>query len=127
MLVDFSRTKSVVTTPDVGQPDRHDFLVQVFRGTHDSASGSREAPPTVLLDRDGVINVNRPDHVTHWSDFAFIPAALEGLGRLRRNGWQAVVLTNQSAVNRGQLTAEDLVAIHERMAREVRARGGEIA
>ncbi len=44
----------------------------------------------VLLDRDGVISENRPDHVKSWEEFRFLPGALEGLAALcERAGRQA--------------------------------------
>lgn len=41
---------------------------------------------TLLLDRDGVINVLRPnDYVKCWEEFVFLPGVLETLGPLRSN------------------------------------------
>ena len=33
----------------------------------------------IFLDRDGVINANRPDHVKSWDEFVFLPRALDAL------------------------------------------------
>ena len=38
----------------------------------------------IFLDRDGVINENRADHVKSWDEFEFIPGALAKLGEVRR-------------------------------------------
>ncbi|MBO0689945.1 MAG: HAD-IIIA family hydrolase [Candidatus Dormibacteraeota bacterium] len=81
----------------------------------------------VFLDRDGVINRRRSGHVTCWSDFSFMPGALRALRLLAAAGAHVVVVTNQSAVGRGLLTAEGLAAIHARMARVAARAGGEIA
>jgi D-glycero-D-manno-heptose 1,7-bisphosphate phosphatase len=40
--------------------------------------------PGILLDRDGVINENRPDHIKCWSEFEFLPGTLDALRSLRR-------------------------------------------
>src|SRR5467141_3773799 len=57
----------------------------------------------VFLDRDGVINRRRPDHVKSWSEFEFLPTALEALRLLRDQGATTVVITNQSAIGHGLL------------------------
>jgi D-glycero-D-manno-heptose 1,7-bisphosphate phosphatase len=80
----------------------------------------------IFLDRDGVINRRRVDHVKSWDEFEFLPEALEGLREINRVGAPVVVVTNQSAVGRGLLSEADLGAIHERMLSEVAAAGGRI-
>lgn len=70
---------------------------------------------TVFLDRDGVINENRDDHVKSWQEFAFIPGSLEAMSLLTRAGYRLFVVTNQAAVNRGQLSHVGLAQIHARM------------
>ena len=80
----------------------------------------------VFLDRDGVINRRRLDHVRSWADFEFLPQALEGLREINRMGAPVVMVTNQSAVGRGLLSEVDLGVIHERMLSEISAAGGRI-
>jgi len=84
------------------------------------------AERAIFLDRDGVINVRRADHVKSWSEFEFTPDSLLALRELADMGERAVVVTNQSAVGRGLLSAEDLALIHTRMADAVTAAGGRI-
>lgn len=71
--------------------------------------------PAVLLDRDGVINEHRYDHVRSWEQFRFLPRAVEALAAMSRAGLQLAVVTNQSAVGRGLVPAATLQQIHERM------------
>jgi D-glycero-D-manno-heptose 1,7-bisphosphate phosphatase len=80
----------------------------------------------VFVDRDGVINVNRAEHVRTWSDLEFLPGALDGLALLARFGVPVVVVTNQAIVNRGLVMRDTLDRIHERMVAEVDRRGGAI-
>jgi D-glycero-D-manno-heptose 1,7-bisphosphate phosphatase len=92
---------------------------------------ARERPPGsaaagVLLDRDGVINRERPDYVKRWDEFEFLPGAIPALRRLAAVAWPIVVITNQSAIGRGLATAEDVADIHRRMAAAVAAAGGGI-
>ena len=81
---------------------------------------------TVFLDRDGVIMVNRPQHVRSWSDVEFLPGALEGLALLARWTVDVVVVTNQAIVNRGQASRAAVDEIHARMLVEIKRHGGGI-
>lgn len=81
----------------------------------------------VFLDRDGVINANRPDHVKSWEEFAFLPGALHALRLLRAAGWTTVVVTNQAVIGRGIVSPAVVQAIERRMLEAVQAFGGRIA
>lgn len=69
----------------------------------------------VFLDRDGVINHNRPDHVKDWSEFQFLPGALTALRLLTHAGFRIFIVTNQAAVGRGLMPVEALEQIHARL------------
>jgi D-glycero-D-manno-heptose 1,7-bisphosphate phosphatase len=69
----------------------------------------------VILDRDGVLNVNRPDFVLVPEDWIPIPGSLEAVAHLKACGHTVVVATNQSAVGRGLLSPDALEAVHARM------------
>ena len=80
----------------------------------------------VFLDRDGVINENRPDHVKSWDEFHFLPGVREAVARLSAAGVRVFVITNQAVVNRGLATREAIEAVNARMVRELEACGGRI-
>jgi D-glycero-D-manno-heptose 1,7-bisphosphate phosphatase len=80
----------------------------------------------VFLDRDGVINLNRPDYVKTWEEFRFAKGALKALARLASTRFKIVVVTNQSAVGRGILTQEGLEHIHRRMVHEIEQASGRV-
>ncbi len=82
--------------------------------------------PAILLDRDGVINCNRPDYVKSWSEFEFLPGAVEALQRLSQLGWPVVVVTNQSVVGRGLVDHRTVEEIHAQMVAAVCGAGGRI-
>lgn len=84
------------------------------------------ADRAVFLDRDGVINRRRPDHVKSWSEFEFLPGALGAISELCQRTERVVVVTNQSAVGRGVISSQELAAIHRRMTQAVEAAGGHI-
>jgi len=70
-----------------------------------------------------VINEQCDGYVTAWEEFRFLPGALDALAELRRQGLRLAVITNQSAVGRGLMTAETLAEIHERMSARCADRG----
>ncbi|MEO8607714.1 MAG: HAD family hydrolase [Chloroflexota bacterium] len=80
----------------------------------------------IFLDRDGVINENRADHVKSWDEFEFIPGALESIRRLTETGLPIFIVTNQAAVNRGLMSQETLDDIHNRMKDAIKAAGGSV-
>jgi D-glycero-D-manno-heptose 1,7-bisphosphate phosphatase len=82
--------------------------------------------PTVFLDRDGVINENRDDHVKSWAEFRFLPGALDALQLLTRQRFRIFVITNQACVNRGLTKPGAVDAIHRRMAHAARVHGARI-
>lgn len=79
-----------------------------------------------FLDRDGVINANRPDHVKSSEEFVFLPGALESLRHLREAGWTMIVVTNQAIIDRNIVTRATVEEINRRMAEEVERHGGSL-
>jgi len=79
----------------------------------------------VFLDRDGVINVRRPEveYVTQVAQFDFLPGALEALTILSELGFALVVVTNQRGIARKMMTEDDLSAVHGYMQAEALKRG----
>jgi D-glycero-D-manno-heptose 1,7-bisphosphate phosphatase len=83
-------------------------------------------PPLVLLDRDGVLNQDRPDYVKDWSEWVWVPGAREALAAFRAAGVPVGVFTNQACVGKGLVTPTGLAAIHRQMQAEAQAGGGRI-
>jgi D-glycero-D-manno-heptose 1,7-bisphosphate phosphatase len=80
----------------------------------------------VLLDRDGVINVDGPVGVLKLEEFVFLPRSIQAIGRLTQAGYRIAVCTNQSAIGKGWMTEETLGIIHGFMCAEVEKHGGKI-
>lgn len=85
-----------------------------------------QSQPTVFVDRDGVINQNRADHVLAWKDFEFIDGSIKALSLLYKAGYQVVVVTNQAAISRGLISLQDLDHIHHRMMEQIIKGGGKV-
>ena len=78
----------------------------------------------VFLDRDGVINRDSSEYVKNWAEFAFLPGSLEALAQLTRHGFELIVITNQSIINRAMVPLAVLQETHRRMQEAVeQARG----
>lgn len=82
--------------------------------------------PAIFIDRDGVINRNRPDYVKSWAEFEFLPGAIEALRRLCEPGWPIIIVSNQSAVGRGIVAQQTVDEIHARMVAAIRRAGGRV-
>lgn len=80
----------------------------------------------LILDRDGVINKDSPDFIKSPEEWLPIKGSLEAIGRLSQAGYHVVVITNQSGVGRGLLSADMLAKIHVRMIDYVQQHGGNI-
>jgi D-glycero-D-manno-heptose 1,7-bisphosphate phosphatase len=73
----------------------------------------------ILLDRDGVLNVDRADSVRTIADLELEAGALEGCRLLHDAGYPLVVVSNQSAVGRGWMSASDLEAVNDALDRRL--------
>jgi D-glycero-D-manno-heptose 1,7-bisphosphate phosphatase len=84
--------------------------------------------PTVFLDRDGVINRNRPrgDYVKSWQEFQFLPGARGAIAKLTQAGFRLIVITNQACVGKGIVSWDEVQQIHELMMQEIACSGGRI-
>lgn len=77
--------------------------------------------PAVILDRDGVLNKKAPkaEYIKSWSDFMWLPGAIESIGLLRATNHKIIIVTNQAGIARGMMTESDLFDIHEKMKLEL--------
>ena len=78
----------------------------------------------ILLDRDGVLNVDRPDSVKSLDELQIETGAVAGSGRLVDAGYRLAVVTNQSAVSRGWMSRTTLDAVNAEIDRQL---GGTVA
>jgi D-glycero-D-manno-heptose 1,7-bisphosphate phosphatase len=84
--------------------------------------------PTVILDRDGVLNERPPraEYVRSWDEFRWVDGALEALRLLADADYRVIVVSNQAGIARGAMDEDDLAAVHERMKAEAADAGGRI-
>lgn len=80
----------------------------------------------VLLDRDGVINIDSDDYIKSAEEWHPIPGSLEAIALFNKNNYKVIVITNQSGLGRELYNEEALAKIHQKMNRLAKEKGGEI-
>jgi histidinol-phosphate phosphatase family protein len=73
----------------------------------------------IFLDRDGVINKNRDDYVKSIDEFVFLPNVISAIKKLINLKFKIIIITNQSAINRGLISEKELQIIHSHMLNEL--------
>jgi D-glycero-D-manno-heptose 1,7-bisphosphate phosphatase len=81
--------------------------------------------PAVFLDRDGTL-IEDTDYVCSVEEVTIRPGVAESLIRLRRAGYELVVVSNQSGVARGMFTLETLREINDHMRRLLARQGAKL-
>jgi len=80
----------------------------------------------VILDRDGVINVDSDQFIKSPEEWEPIPGSLEAIADLNHAGYRVVVASNQSGIGRGLLDMAALNAINDKMYKALAQLGGRI-
>ena len=87
-------------------------------------SGGQSDQPAVFLDRDGVL-VEDVGFLRRPGDLRILPGAVEALRSLAAR-FRLVVVTNQSGIARGYFSENDLLTIHQELARRLAGQGAAI-
>jgi D-glycero-D-manno-heptose 1,7-bisphosphate phosphatase len=77
----------------------------------------------ILLDRDGVINVDHEHGVRSIEEFMFIPGSIRAIQAFNQAGIPLAIVTNQALVGRGEILLTQLEAIHQHMKDVLKAQG----
>jgi D-glycero-D-manno-heptose 1,7-bisphosphate phosphatase len=80
----------------------------------------------VLLDRDGVLNEDRPDSVKTPAELVMIPGAAAAVAALNRAGLIVALCSNQACIGRGQVSLDMLERIHDKLRRELKSAGAHL-
>ncbi|SFF22247.1 D-glycero-D-manno-heptose 1,7-bisphosphate phosphatase [Fontimonas thermophila] len=80
----------------------------------------------VILDRDGVINEDSPNHIKSVAEWRPIAGSLEAIAKLCQAGFRVFVATNQSGLGRGLFDYDAFCAINDRMQKQLAELGGRI-
>lgn len=80
----------------------------------------------IVLDRDGVINMDSDEYIKSPEEFIPLPGSLEAIARLSQAGYRVLVASNQSGIGRGLFDLDTLHRIHEKLHRLLGGFGGVI-
>jgi len=83
-------------------------------------------PRLVLIDRDGVLNVDRPDSVRHPDQLEMIPGAAAAVARLNAAGVTTALVSNQAVVGRGAIDLAMLERIQAKLRAALAAAGARL-
>lgn len=67
----------------------------------------------IFLDRDGVLNEDRPDYVYRIEDFIIPDGVPEALRLLKDAGYLLIVITNQAGIAKGLYTRDDVMKCYD--------------
>ncbi len=86
-----------------------------------------QRPLAVLLDRDGVINLDSPDYILTPEQWIPVPGSLHAIARLHKAGIAIAIVSNQSGLGRGMMDQNTFNAIHAKMMLAIENAGGFIS
>lgn len=92
------------------------------RSAEPTADPTAAPVPTLFLDRDGVVVVEK-DYLRDAGQVELFPGVVEALRRARAAGFRLVGVSNQSGLGRGLFTHEEFAAVMERLDGLLRAGG----
>ena len=79
----------------------------------------------IFLDRDGTI-IEDIGYLRDSQDIRPLPGALESLHKLRKAGWLLIVITNQSGVGRGLISADEMLEVQSAFEALMRGAGAPV-
>ena len=87
-----------------------------------------ERKPSIILDRDGVLNRKPPraQYIRSWQEFEWLPGVQDSLNLLKQAGYRVIVVSNQAGIARGEMSEAALEEIHAAMKADAAAAGGRI-
>jgi D-glycero-D-manno-heptose 1,7-bisphosphate phosphatase len=80
----------------------------------------------VILDRDGVINLDSDQYIKSAEEWIPIESSLRAIAKLNAHGVKVAIATNQSGLARGLFNSTTLAMIHKKMEMELASVGGHI-
>ncbi|MEF3280196.1 MAG: HAD family hydrolase [Elusimicrobiota bacterium] len=81
---------------------------------------SKILKPSIFLDRDGVINKDvEGKYITSIKDVKIYKSAIEGLKKINLDKYHLIIITNQSAINRGLIDLKQFKKISDYIIEEL--------
>lgn len=99
---------------DMGTPERYYSVCKDCKEGKISAKNLKNEQKAIFLDRDGTIN-KYVGFLRNIDDFELIDGVAEAIRKINESGYLAIVVTNQPAIARGEVSFEELEEIHNKM------------
>lgn len=99
---------------DMGTPERYYQVSEDFKNGVVEAKNLKNKQRAIFLDRDGTIN-KYVGFLRNIDDFELLPDVAEAIKIINSSGYLCIVVTNQPVIARGEVSAEDLEDIHNKM------------
>lgn len=99
---------------DMGTPERYAAVCEDFVAGRVHAKNLHNKQKAVFLDRDGTIN-KYVGFLRNIDDFELLPGVAQAIRKINNSGYLAIVITNQPVIARGEVSLQELDAIHNKM------------
>lgn len=99
---------------DMGTPERYCSVLHDFKTGLIKRKNLKQLQKAIFLDRDGTIN-KYVGFLKRAEQFELLPRVSEAVKLINDSGYLAIVVTNQPVIARGEVTIEELRAIHNKM------------
>ena len=80
----------------------------------------------IILDRDGVINIDSSSYIKSADEWNSIPESLNAIKKLTEHEYQIIIISNQSGLGRGIISYNDFIEINLKMLSQISRIGGSI-
>ncbi len=81
----------------------------------------------IVLDRDGVINLDSDNYIKTVDEWQPEEGSIEAIARLTSHGFKIIVATNQSGISRGYYSHQTLNEMHNKLRQLCAEQGGKIS
>ena len=99
---------------DMGTPERYQAVCRDYKAGRVSAKNLKNKQKAIFLDRDGTIN-KYVGFLRNIDEFELIDGVAEAIRLINESGYLAIVVTNQPVIARGEVSFDELGAIHNKM------------
>lgn len=100
--------KSREYAKDIGTPLRYKIAIKEFNSDKFKKGNINSKIPAVFLDKDGVINKDNYNF-KYQNPHKFIDGTFDAIKKINKNGYLAILVTNQPAVAKGFISLKKLI------------------
>ena len=80
----------------------------------------------IILDRDGVLNIDSSDYIKNSDELLPLARSLDAISILTKNNYKILLISNQSGIGRGIIQYNELIKIHNTLIKLCKQHGGDI-